>query len=352
MIVAQKHWTSNGGWKDVKAAEFPSPPQLVLVFGGREVVKSSERFAEIKNIYPDAHILSCSTSGEITDSTVTDDSISLTAILFEKSYLKFVQATINAASESRDKGKELATGIPHEGLKHALVFSEGLKVNGTALVEGLVRYLPPEVAVTGGLVGDADKFLETAVGLDEPAKSGNMVLVGVYGNAIKVGYGSLGGWDTFGPERTITKSEGNVLYELDGKPALSLYKEYLGDKAKELPSSGLLFPLGLELKNEKGEKEEVVRTLLAVDDEKQSMTFAGNMPVGIKTKLMKANFERLIDGAGGAAEMSLMNSSMNNPGLAILISCVGRKLVLKARVEEEIEAVSAENLLSLEHRRP
>ncbi len=246
---------------------------------------------------------------------------------------------IAAGPESFDAGKKLAAGLPKEGLTHVMVFSDGLKVNGTALVRGLAEALPANVSATGGLVGDGAAFKTTLVGLDSQPKEGKIVLVGFYGNGLKVGYGSLGGWDTFGPERIITKAKDNVLFELDGKPALALYKEYLGEKAAGLPSTGLLFPLSLRIKNDKGGEVEVVRTLLAVDEKAQSMTFAGDMPVGTPAKLMKANFERLIDGASGAASMSVEPLGKSAPELAILISCIGRKLVLKERIEEEIEAV-------------
>ena len=166
-----------------------------------------------------------------------------------------------------------------------------------------------------------------------------MIGVGFYGSALKVGYGSLGGWDPFGLERTITRSKDNVLYELDGQPALKLYKEYLGEEqAKGLPGTGLLFPLRLRMKSG-GKEAEVVRTILAVDEKEQSMTFAGDMPEGTQVSLMKANFDRLVDGAAGAASMSVESLGSNKAQLAILISCIGRKLVLKERVEEEIEAV-------------
>jgi hypothetical protein len=187
-------------------------------------------------------------------------------------------------------------------------------------------------------VGDGAEFKHTVAGLDEAPKEKNIILIGFYGTSLKVGYGSLGGWDTFGPDRTITRSAGNVLYELDGLPALDIYKEYLGELAAELPGSGLLFPMRLHLDTKTGEAE-VVRTLLAVDEKEKSMTFAGDMPQGVVSTLMKANFDRLIDGAYGAATMSAEGSA--HPQLAILISCVGRKLVLKSRVEEETEAVQS-----------
>jgi hypothetical protein len=83
----------------------------------------------------------------------------------------------------------------------------------------------------------------------------------------------------------------------------------------------------------------VVRTILAVSEADQSMTFAGDVPEGSYAQLMKANFDRLIDGAVGAARASQRSLTGTSPDLAILISCVGRKLVLKQRIEEEVEGV-------------
>ncbi len=218
-----------------------------------------------------------------------------------------------------------------------MVFSDGLRVNGTALVKGLNDNLPSSVSVTGGLVGDGADFKKTVVGLDRTATEGNVVLVGFSGKSLKIGYGSFGGWDAFGIQRVITKSSGNVLYELDRKPALELYKTYLGDKATGLPGTGLLFPLRLHIEHDTN--TEVVRTILGINESDQSMTFAGDMPQGATVTLMKANFERLIDGASKAGTMSVEPIGSAAADLAILISCVGRKLVLKERVEEEVEAV-------------
>ena len=316
-------------------------PQLVLMFAGRQLLEEGERFKEVRALYPDSHILTCSTAGEIIATQVRDNSIALTAVFFEKTTVKFAQASIESNKESLAVGKKLASDLLGQDLVHAMVFSDGQKVNGTQLVQGFNSVLPQDVSVTGGLVGDGADFKKTLVGLDESGREGNVVAIGFYGTALRVGYGSLGGWDPFGLERTITKSEDNVLYELDGKPALELYKEYLGEQAKDLPGSGLLFPLRLRIKN--GDKEvEVVRTILGVDEAKQSMTFAGDMPMGAQATLMKANFERLIDGASGAGSMSIEPLGSSQAQLAILISCIGRKLVLKERVEEEIEAVQAE----------
>lgn len=249
-----------------------------------------------------------------------------------------MHAPISAYDESYSVGKSLATQLTDSELVHVIVFSDGLKVNGTQLVKGLNDTLGTHVSVTGGLAGDGPDFKKTLIGLDSAPTDGLVVAVGLYGTSLKVGYGSLGGWDTFGLERTITKSKDNILYELDGKPALTLYKEYLGEQASGLPGTGLLFPLRLKIKS--GESEvEVVRTILGVNEADQSMTFAGDMPQGVTATLMRANFERLIDGASLAGQMSIESLQSHTAEWALLISCVGRKLVLKERAEEEIEAV-------------
>jgi hypothetical protein len=163
-----------------------------------------------------------------------------------------------------------------------------------------------------------------------------IVAIGFYGDQIQINHGSFGGWEPFGLERTVTQSNENILEEIDGKKALDLYKTYLGNYADQLPGSTLLFPLSLKVD---GSKEELVRTILDIDQEKQSMTFAGNLPVGSKVRFMRANFDKLIDAAGLAANETLISSKGQKPQYALLISCVGRKLVLENRIEEEIEAV-------------
>jgi hypothetical protein len=209
-------------------------------------------------------------------------------------------------------------------------------VNGSDLVRGMLGSLPQGVQITGGLAGDGARFETTYIIAGETPIAGSIGAIGFYGDNIQVGYGSLGGWDPFGPQRIITRSTGNVLHELDGKPALDLYKSYLGEHAAGLPATGLLFPLSIR---RKGDQETLVRTILAVDEQAQTLTFAGDVPEGATAQLMKANFDRLVEGASGAAKASAEGIRGSKPDLAILVSCVGRKLVLKQRIEEEVEAV-------------
>ncbi|MDP2795466.1 MAG: FIST N-terminal domain-containing protein [Sulfurisoma sp.] len=335
MRIEQLHWTTRNGWQPAVPALHDA--DLVLIFGATDRLEAA-RLDELRAFYPDARQFGCSTAGEILDARVYDESIAVTAVSFAATEVRLVSQAIVDSAASEAAGAALAAQLPRDGLRHVLVLSDGLHVNGTELVRGIKGGLPPEVEVTGGLSGDGARFGRTLVIADAPPRERLVAAVGFYGERFQVGHGSLGGWDPFGPSRLITRSEGNVLYELDGQSALALYKQYLGEHAAGLPATGLLFPLALRAEGENGsEADGLVRTILAVDEAGQSMTFAGDMPQGRYVRLMKANFDRLVEGAAGAARVA--SAAMKDAQLAVLVSCVGRKLVLKQRVEEEVEGV-------------
>jgi len=336
MKTEQRHWTAEGGWQDIKVQGIETSADLVMAFGSRAVLEDSTKFDEIRAQYPKAHILMGSTSGEILEDLVYDDSLVVTAIDFEKTELVAAAMDIKDAADSYQAGVNLASKLSGKGLCHVFLLSDGLHVNGSEIVKGLNSALDKEVPCTGGLAGDAANFQKTLVGLNQAPKENQIVAIGFYGDSLEIGYGSVGGWDNFGAERLVTRSEGNVLYELDGQSALDLYKMYLGDKAAELPGSALLFPLGLKFDED---SDTIVRTVLAVDEQKKSMTFAGDIPEGCYVRLMKANFDRLIEGANLAAEYSTQRGGEASDKLAVLVSCVGRKLILGQRIDEEVEAV-------------
>jgi hypothetical protein len=340
MLVEQITWSEKDGWQ--RPAEHAGA-QLVLVFGERAAL-TNEKFAfSLAAQWPKAERIGCSTAGQIQGTEVFDEGVIATAITFDRTLVKLVTTQVTAAgsaaagaaiAEQLGLTQTAADGTRAE-LAHVLVISEGLDINGESLVRGLGEKLPRTVSVTGGLSADGEHFRETLVFTGNRAQKNTVAAVGLYGRHLKIGYGSLGGWDPFGPERQITRSEGNVLYELDGQSALALYKRYLGEHAADLPASGLLFPLSLRTRQVSAP---VVRTILSVNEADQSLTFAGDVPTGGYVRLMKANFDRLIDGAVGAGRVSA--EALGTPvDLALLISCVGRRMVLRQRVEEEVEGV-------------
>lgn len=337
MHVEQSLCDVSGTWQQANNSGSKSNPQLVLYFGARGAIEAGDYFQHLKTQFPTAHLVGCSTAGEVLDVEVYDGSVVASAITFEKTRVEVASLRLKDMTHSFSVGAQLARQLASDDLSGMFILSDGIHVNGSELVRGATSVLGKEFPITGGLAGDAAQFSKTLVGCDGPAEPDQVAAVGFYGDSISIGHGSVGGWDAFGPERIITKSNSNELFELDGQPALELYKTYLGDEAANLPGSALLFPL---MVREPGSAEVgLVRTVLSVDEERQSMIFAGDVPTGHKAQLMHANFERLIDGAGQAAQIANVNNQSFGHRLAILISCVGRKMVLGQRAVEEIEAV-------------
>lgn len=335
MKIEQKKFSVDAGWQILRSEKItPESYDLVLVFGSSALLKENTPYTFFKEMYPSADILMCSTAGEIIDTQVNDNTISLTAIQFDRSKIRTASIKLGDKS-SLGAGKALASKLPIEDLKSILIISDGLKVNGSEFMEEFREFFPANVIITGGMAADGADFNATYVGLNEQPVQNKIAAIGFYGDGFTVTYGSIGGWDPFGVERLITKSDGNILYELDGKPALDIYKLYLGEYAAELPGAGLLFPLSIRMSDS---DPLIVRTILSVNETDRSLIFAGNMPQGAYAQLMKANLDRLIEGASDAAVNSSANST-RKPELALLISCVGRKLVLDQRIEEEVEVI-------------
>lgn len=320
----------DAGWSSLGEAE---NADLVILFGCSSLLDHPDVVDELASAAPGAAIIGCSTAGEILDSDVRDGCAVAAAIEFDSTEVRYAVAPITADT-SFAAGRQLAESLDDPSLKTIFVLSDGVGVNGSELVRGTTEQVGPNVVVTGGLAGDGDRFERTWVIADRQPKQGMVAAVGLYGDKVRIGHGSQGGWDVFGPERLITRSAGNVVYEIDGQPALSLYKDYLGELASGLPATGLLFPLSVRIPDR---ADELVRTILAVDEEEQSLVFAGDVPTGSHATLMQANFDRLVEGAEDAARLTNTQAGEGDV-LSIAISCVGRRLVLGSRVEEEVEA--------------
>ncbi|WP_109302582.1 FIST signal transduction protein [Aquimarina sp. AU474] len=325
----------NQEWTAKEKTEITLKKPLVLVFGNRYALENTNIYNEVKELFPDGEIVFGSTAGEIIGGNVLDESITLTAIEFEKStFSVFRENSLDNDKDAIQLGRKLINKVPQKGLKHIFIVSEGSFVNGSALIEGL-ETMTNDVAITGGLCGDDSRFEKTISGYNENPSEGEVVLIAFYGESLEISFAQYGGWTPFGPERMITKSDHNILYELDNLPALDLYKKYLGDKAAELPQSALLYPLSVKSKDK---KESIVRTILTIDEKANAMILAGDVPEGSIVQLMMANIDHIVDGALRAAEIG-MEHRKNKPELALLVSCIGRKLVMDQRVEEEVEEV-------------
>jgi hypothetical protein len=341
MRIQQLVWNNRSGWTAASAAS--GQASLVFYFGTREALYSGARYDELRAMFPSAHILGCSTGGQINNDDVNDDEIVAASISFEATRLRLWRQEIGDAAKSREYGEAIGRALAGDGLAGVFVLSDGLNVNGSELVAGISKVIGSNVPLTGGLAGDGADFKETLVGCDCAPRPRVIAGLGFYGPAIRVGHGSAGGWDQFGPRRQVTRSNGNVLFELDGEPALDLYERYLGpEESQGLPGSALLFPI--QVYDLQRPDSAVVRTVLAIDRDNRSMTFAGDVPQGWTAQLMRGNLDRLAAGAADAARQarSCFDVRESDQRLSILISCIGRRLLMGQRTVEEVEAVSAE----------
>jgi hypothetical protein len=330
MEAVTTQWVAGRGWLRPLPA-WDGPRTLVIVFAGRALLCDPAPLREIADAYCNSYITGCSTAGEILDETVSDETVTVAVVRFQSTEIRVVSEPVASPHDSYEVGTRIGARLRElmPDLTATFVLSDGLVVNGGALVAGLADGTSGEVTITGGLAGDGSHFERSWVIVDGRPVTAHVTAVGLSGDNLGVGHGSQGGWDRFGPERQVTRSAGNVLLELDRQPALALYKKYLGERAEGLPATALLFPAAA------GQRP-VVRTILAVDEAAQSMTFAGDVPEGAIVQLMSANLERLIDGAQDAMANAVTDAVA--PVLALAISCVGRRLVLGARCEDELEA--------------
>lgn len=296
------------------AADFDRPnfailqaiePQLILAFFSMAAVRHERVLRGLKPAFPGARVIGCSTAGEIAQDGVSDDGLVLVALRFAQPNFRAVSAPLQTMEASAAAGAALAAALKAPDLRSVLLFAPGVAINGSALIDGLAAGVGAGVTITGGLAGDG---------------------------------GSFGGWQPFGPVRKVTRAAGNLLYELDGEAALDIYRRYLGDYAKDLPGSGLLFPFAMLGPDHRDIG--LIRTILGIDEAQGSVILAGDVEAGGYLRLMHASTNALIEGAEAAAQAAQSMRSHRRSGLAILVSCVGRKLVMGGRVDEEIEAVA------------
>jgi len=320
---------------DKEIEEFYFIPDLILIFVSPNF-SNLKLLKQYKLIYPDSIVTGCTTAGEIEDISVHFGSAVITGVKFSNAKVVYNEVRVFSPKDSEAAGKELIEKFDHEGLKHIYVISEGLNVNASDLVSGLKSYTSPNFSITGGLAADGYKAQKTFVLTNDFVFEQNVIVaIGFYGEDLKVGFGVLEGLNSLGVDRIITKSEKNVVYEIDEEPALDLISRLLGT-TNNVSDSIMLLPLSVR---EKVTDRDVIRSIKGFDKIENSITFTGNMPEGSYVRLMRTNIDRLINAAEGAAEVSIEPIGNTHTDLCLVTSCVGRRRFFKELVEEEIVAV-------------
>ena len=340
MKVRSRSWSpSDARWSAALDAD-DAAAQLILSFGPVEAPDASW-FAAIAAHCPKAQHVYTSGGGQIVDGLVQDTPTVTAFLTFEGDttvhpYVLDGVRIDNSADLGAQLGAQLATV---SNLRHVLVFAEGITFNAAAFLETLNAQLPSTVKISGGLASNGIALSQSVVGLNGVPTEKRLVAVGLAGSSIEVGTGSVGGWELFGPERVVTAADIAAVHTLDGERALDVYKRYLGDFARELPGSALLFPLAVRTTPN---APLAVRTILGIDEASGTLRFAGDIPAGSRVRLMRTTSDKLLDGAAQAASIA-RTSGREGESLVLCISCIGRRAVLRTRVDEEIDEVARES---------
>jgi hypothetical protein len=321
-----------------------SEPKLILLFGDTDNLSQSQIPKNLQDEFPNAKVFGCSTGTSLVNKKLSNEFISGIAMGFASSRVDYASVDIENAKDSFNLGAQLGRNLKQPDLAAVFIISDGLNVNGSDIVGGILSVLGGRVKVSGGLAGDGARFGKTILIENGQVVDNKIIAIGFYGDKIKVSHGSEGGWQEFGEEFDITKSDGNVMYELDGKNAYEVYAGFLGEQADHLPGSGLLYPL--RIWHPDYPQHDIVRTLLSVDSQEGTLTFAGDVPEGWRAGLMIGNTAKLVEGAQTASQKAVSafkEINKTDPKVCLMVSCVGRRLLLGEETQDELEAV-AQNL--------
>ena len=337
MRVTQNLWMSGQGWRDrwEDGAELPPGRSFILAMGDGEVWEDRTWREELRGLFPEVSLVGCSAAGEIEGEALREGVVAVTALSFDATTVRVISTSLEALEGSFRAGHFLGRALEAPHLRHVLVLTDGITVQGADFAQGLSEALPEGVRASGGMAGDGARSQCTTLLEGDILAPGRALALGFYGPSLGVGCGVFGGWSPFGPPRTVSRSQGAFLAELDGRNALDLLRQYVGDEV--LDDERLMsFPLGVC--DDQG-KVVAVRALFRADLHGRRVVTVGEIPEGTRVRFLRGSAESVLDGAREAARASL-ESLGRAPEWALAVGCYGRKCFLGPRAEEEILEVA------------
>jgi hypothetical protein len=335
MNVETVTWRGAAGWSD----DLPEPDgraTLVMVFADDTVVDApDDPLGQVHERWRGHAVAGCSTAGQFAGPSTVDGAV-VTVVRFDECEVRAVHLDLGLCGSARRAGRDLADLLDAEGLRSIMVLADGLGTDGSLLATGIADVCPA-VDVWGALAADGSRFVDTWNVVDGATAPGMVSAVGFYGSALEIGHGRGDGWHALGPERVVTTSIGRVVHQLDGRATLTLYEDYLGPLADDLPGSGSYLPMSVRDLDDRV----VVRSPVGVDRGNGSVTMAGDVTQGSTAQLLRMSVDGLLHGAELAAKSARIDDADTEPHLAVAFSGVGRRMSLGERADEEPETVRA-----------
>lgn len=323
-----------------QAIEKVGNPELIIVFSSVKY-DQKEMLSGVREISKDIPLIGCSTAGEITLSGVAEGSVAVMAIQSDA-----IDFTIGKGGDLksgvREAGAQLAKNITDSAKAEVnclLMLTDVLNGNGAEVVRGIQDVLGKDALIVGGAAGDDFLFKQTFEYYNDDISSSSVVGVGLSGS-YGIGVGVRHGWMAIGAPMKATKSEGAIVKELDGRPAVSIYEDYFGKKAEELREEPLAklaitYPLGMSVE---GSDELLIRDPITVDAE-GAITCAAEIPEGSEVRLMIGSKEEAIAAAKDAAQKALAQLAGKTPRAIIVFNCIARRKLFGRYASDEIATI-------------
>ncbi len=327
-------------WDRPLDARLDSDTTLVLLFG--EIGPQRDQHAALRSVcatFPRSIKSGGSRGSDIYEGRLEEYALVLAVIRFEKSRLKRAEYSVTSTEDSHRAGHALGKALQHDDLRGVFLIGAGERIDEEALTLGINRSLSEKVVVTGGVTTHNYRRQTTHIlSEDCQTRTDSVSAVGYYGDAIRFIASRQEGWERFGIEYKITSSRGNILYTLNHRPALEVYKNHLGKLADKLPGIAARFPLAIQSGHT--HRAPKIHTIIGIDEARQALLFAQDIPAGHYAMFMKADAHRLLLGACEAARnLSHAYHPPASEALNITVSSMRRKRLLLHRTDEEPKMV-------------
>lgn len=336
--------TTKKAISDAQQSLGDTPAKLALIFASSHFDQSLVYSTARATLSEEVIIFGGSTAGEISHHGPSMSPSIVVMLLGSGDDVIFSETSINDANNDGEAkgallGNELAR-LMREDTKLALMLGDGLTVNPSAVLRGIARVVP-ELPIAGGSAGDDGKYKQTFQYTKAGVVSSSVQMVTLSG-ALKYAVGVRHGWNAISGPKKVTKAAGTVIHEIDNKPAIALYEEYIGAehaatlKEKTLATLALSYPLGVK---DSSSGEMLLRAPFYVDAA-GAITCGGEVLEGTEVQLMMGTKESAVEAARHSAEQALAALG-TTPKAAIIFSCHVRDTLYASREQskKEIDAI-------------
>jgi hypothetical protein len=264
---------------------------------------------------------------------------------FNTACVKDIKAK-TSLSAGRELGEKLLYGFKDMRRDLSIIFSDGLMQEGSNLIYGLQERLGKSFPLVGASASDNLRFLKTYLYFNQEVFS-NAACGILWGGKLNFGLGIKHGWKPLGKPRHITKSSGNIVYEIDDTIAAKIYEEYLAcdltKLRKELKYISIFYPIGIYLA---GEEEYLLRNILSIGDD-GSLTFQGDVPQDSLIRLMIGTKESCLAATQQAVDEAKKGLSVQVMGLkkgreknfALVFDSISRYILLRKDADKELRII-------------